>query len=44
MKYPDLNALLRSEPEAKRYYDALPDYVGEQIDTRPAAIISAKRK
>ena len=40
MKYPDLNTLLRSEPEAKRYYDALPDYVREQIDTRPAGINS----
>ena len=29
MKYPDLNALLRSEPEAKRYYGALLDYVRE---------------
>ena len=36
MKHPDLNALLQSEPEAKRYYDALPDYVREQINTRPA--------
>ena len=40
MKYPDLNALLRSEPEAKRYYDALPDYVREQIGTRPAGVNS----
>ena len=40
MKYPDLNALLRSEPEARRYYDALPDYVREQIGTRPAGVNS----
>ena len=40
MNYPDLNALLRSEPEAKRYYDALPDYVREQIGTWPAGIKS----
>ena len=24
--YSDLNALLRSEPEAKHYFDTLPDY------------------
>lgn len=40
MKYPDLNVLLRSEPEAKRYYDSLPDYVREQINTRPAGVNS----
>ena len=40
MKYPDLNALLRSEPEAKRYYNALPDYVREQINTRPTGVNS----
>ena len=40
MKYPDLNALLRSEPEAKQYYDALPDYVREQIGPRPADVNS----
>lgn len=40
MKYPDLNAMLRSEPEAKRYYDALPDYVREQIGTRSAGVNS----
>ena len=40
MKYPDLNALLQSEPEAKRYYNALPDYVREQINTRPAGVNS----
>ena len=40
MKYPDLNALHQSEPAAKRYYDALPDYVREQIDTRSAGVNS----
>ena len=40
MKYPDLNALLRSESEAKRYYDVLPDYVRGQNDTRPAGVNS----
>jgi len=34
MHYPDLNALLRSEPEAKHYFDTLPDYAREQISTR----------
>ena len=33
MHYPDLNALLRSEPEAKHYFDTLPDYAREQIQT-----------
>ena len=32
--------LAMSEPEAKRSYDALPDYVREQIDTRPAGVNS----
>ena len=40
MKYPDLNALLRSGPEAKRYYNALPDYAREQINTRPTGVNS----
>ena len=40
MKYSDLNALLRSEPKAKRYYDSLPDYVREQINTWPAGVNS----
>lgn len=34
MKYPDLNALLQSEPEARQYFDTLPDYAREQIGTR----------
>lgn len=32
--YPDLESLLRSEPEAKHYFDTLPDYAREQISTR----------
>ena len=40
MKYPDLNALLRSVPEAKRYDNALPDYVREQINTRSTGVNS----
>lgn len=38
--YPDLFALLKSEPEAKRYYDALPDYVRDQISTRASGVNS----
>lgn len=34
MHYSDLNALLRSNPEAKRYFDTLPDYARAQINTR----------
>ena len=33
-------ALAMNEPEAKRYYDSLPDYVREQINTRPAGVNS----
>lgn len=38
--YPDLNALLRSEPEAKRYFDTLPHYAREQISTRADGVNS----
>ncbi len=40
MQYADLNALLSSEPEAKRYFDTLPDYVREQIETRSGNVNS----
>ena len=40
MKYPDLNAMPRSEPEAKRYYDAFPNYLREQIGIRSAGVNS----
>ena len=40
MHYSDLNALLRSEPEAKRYFDTLPDYAREQIQTRSGGVNS----
>lgn len=40
VKYSDLHALLRSNREAKRYFDALPDYVREQIATRPEGVNS----
>ena len=38
--YPDLNALLRSEPEAKHYFDTLPDYAREQISIRADGVNS----
>lgn len=34
MSYPDLSALLENEPEAKNYFNKLPDYVRDQIRTR----------
>lgn len=34
MKYPDLNTLLQNEPEARQYFNTLPDYAREQISTR----------
>lgn len=40
MKYSDLNALLQSEPNARQYFDALPDYVQSQICTRPGNVNS----
>ncbi len=40
MKYANLHALLRAEPDAKRYFDELPDYVREQIAVRPEGVNS----
>jgi len=40
MHYPDLDALLRSEPEARSYFDTLPDYAREQISTRADSVNS----
>ena len=40
MNYPDLNTLLHSEPEAKHYFDTLPDYAREQIQTRSGIVNS----
>lgn len=40
MKYPDLNALLQSDAEAKAYFNALPDYVQSQIATRSGQVNS----
>ena len=38
--YRDLFALLRDDPEAKRYFDTLPDYVRDQIGTRAEGVNS----
>lgn len=38
--YPDLDALLQSEPDAKRYFNALPDYAREQIRSRADGVNS----
>lgn len=34
MKYRNMDALLKQEPEARAYFEQLPDYVREQICTR----------
>lgn len=40
LRYPTLEALLRSDPEARRYYDELPDHVREKISDHPSGINS----
>lgn len=40
MDYPNLNSLLYGEPGARQYFEALPDYVREQISTRYTGINS----
>lgn len=40
MKYPNLDDLLRSEAEARQFFDRLPDYVREQIRTRADGVNS----
>lgn len=40
MKYSDLHSLLQNDPDAKHYYDNLPDYAQEQISTRSGSINS----
>lgn len=40
LRYPTLEALLRSDPEARRYYDELPDHVREKISSHPSGINS----
>lgn len=38
MDYRDMYALFRREPEAKQFFDALPDYVQDQLRIRPNGI------
>lgn len=38
MQYRDLYSLMAEEPEAKQYFDTLPDYVRDQISTRPKGV------
>lgn len=38
--YPNLDALLSSEPEARHYFDTLPDYARDQIRTRADGVNS----
>lgn len=40
MKYSDLFALLDSQPEARRYFDRLPDYAQEHIASRAGSVNS----
>lgn len=40
MHYSDLSTLLRNEPEAKHYFNTLPDYAREQIQTRSGSVNS----
>ena len=40
MKYSDLHELIRSDQQAKKYYDDLPDYVREMICTRAGHVNS----
>lgn len=40
MKYQNLDALLRDDVQAKAYFQSLPDYVREQISSRPSGVNS----
>ena len=40
MKYPHLDTMLRANNEAKSYFQSLPDYVREQISSRPSGVNS----
>ena len=40
LKYPDMYDLFQNEPEAKAYFDSLPDYVKEQIGDRAQGVNS----
>ena len=39
-KSPSLDALMAAEPEAKHYFDSLPDYVRDHIRTRAGSVNS----
>ena len=39
-RYQSMCALFEAEPEAKRYFDELPDYVQDQINTRANSVNS----
>ncbi|MBC8535762.1 hypothetical protein [Feifania hominis] len=39
-QYPTLHALLRANPQAKKFYDSFPDYVKEQMENRADSINS----
>jgi hypothetical protein len=39
-KYPNLNELLKSDSTAREYYDSLPTYVKDQINSRGDAVNS----
>lgn len=40
MRYPNLNVLLHNDPEAKHYFENLPDYAREQISSRSTGVDS----
>ncbi len=37
-KYESMHVMLRENPDAKSYFDKLPDYVREQIGTRANSV------
>ena len=39
-KYTDLHALIDAEPDANRYYNSLPVYVRDQMETRATGVNS----
>lgn len=39
-KYKSMYAMFERNPQAKQYFDALPDYVREQISTRANSVNS----
>ncbi len=39
-KYPNMYELFQNDPQAKQYFDKLPDYVRDQISTRADGVNS----